>query len=150
MKDGLTMIELSRLSGVPRTTLRFYERRGLLPAPKRTEGNYRVYERSAAVRIRFTKRAQELGFSLEEIAGVLAAADGPPPPGDVLVRFGEDKIRTIDEKIADLKRMQAAIRARIATTDARLPCPILASLGGREDDAPATAAPRPKRARARP
>lgn len=140
MKPGLTMIELARLSGVPRTTLRFYERRGLLPPPRRTVGNYRLYDPSAAVRIRFTKRAQELGFTLVEIAAFLAAADGPPPKGAVLARFGAEKIEEIDRKIRDLKKMQKAISSRIASSaNLEKACPILASLGGTEDDeAPAS------------
>lgn len=145
MKNGLTMIELARLAGVPRTTLRFYERRGLLPAPARTSGNYRLYDPSVAVRVRFTRRAQELGFTLAEVATFLAAADGPPPKGAALARFGTAKIAAIDEKIRDLKRMQRAIERRIAATfDLEKACPILASLGGTaEDEVPREA---PKRA----
>ena len=65
--DSLLIGELARQSGVKPDTVRFYEREGLLAAPARTAAGYRVYDSAARDRIRFIKRAQALGFSLDEI-----------------------------------------------------------------------------------
>ena len=66
-RDVMQIGRLAAQAGVNVQTLRYYERRGLLPRPPRTETNYRAYPEDAVVRVRFVKRAQELGFSLLEI-----------------------------------------------------------------------------------
>ena len=64
---ALTTSDVARLAGVNKQTLRYYERRGLLPRPERNTSGHRLYDPVAVVRLRFIKRAQDLGFVLEEI-----------------------------------------------------------------------------------
>ena len=78
--NSLTVGRVAQMAGVGVPTLRFYERAGLLPKPARTLSNYRVYSDDAAVkRIRFIRRAQQLGFTLKEIKEMLALRVGCAP-----------------------------------------------------------------------
>src|SRR5713226_5889139 len=70
--EKLTVSRLARLGGVNLETVRYYERKGLLPQPPRTPSGYRVFPRDAVRQLRFIKRAQELGFSLKEIHDLLS------------------------------------------------------------------------------
>jgi len=104
-----TIGEVARRAGVNVETVRYYERRGLVAEPPRTESGYRQYPASTVRRIRFVKRAQELGFSLREIAELLALrVEAGAPCGAVLERTRE-KITDIDRRIADLERMREAL-----------------------------------------
>ena len=69
--EKLTISRLARLGGVNLETVRYYEREGLLPRPPRTRSGYRIFPNDAARRLRFIKRAQQLGFSLAEIRELL-------------------------------------------------------------------------------
>jgi DNA-binding transcriptional MerR regulator len=73
-------MQVAQRAGVNAQTLRYYERRGLLPDPPRTASGYRAYGPEAVRIVRFVKRAQELGFSLTEIEVLLHLADGGPSP----------------------------------------------------------------------
>lgn len=64
----LTIGALAQMTGTKVETIRFYEKSGLLPAPARTGGNYRSYERSHLNRLSFVRRARDLGFSLDQIS----------------------------------------------------------------------------------
>jgi DNA-binding transcriptional MerR regulator len=130
MNTGLTMGQLAALSGVPRSTIRFYERRGLLPAVPRTESGYRLFDENAAVRVRFAQRAQTLGFTLSEIEAFLHLSDTEQLGDDTITHFATKKLLEIDTRIRDLERVRTAITQRLARGfDANTPCPILESLG---------------------
>jgi DNA-binding transcriptional MerR regulator len=73
-------IELARTAGVKPPTLRYYERRGLLPTPARTGSGYRSYGPDAVRIVRFVKRAQQLGFTVTGVAALLELAAGGPDP----------------------------------------------------------------------
>ncbi|MBL9108523.1 MAG: MerR family transcriptional regulator, partial [Myxococcales bacterium] len=68
----LTMLEVARAADIPRTTIRFYERAKLLPTPSRSRAGYRLFPEETVVVVRFVKRAQALGFTLEELRAFLA------------------------------------------------------------------------------
>lgn len=74
--SNLTIGALAQAAGVHVETVRFYQRRGLLPLPKRAYGSIRRYGHDALMRLRFIKSAQRLGFSLDEVAGLLRLEDG--------------------------------------------------------------------------
>ncbi len=112
-------------------TVRYYERRGLLPEPPRTASGYRQYDAEAVRRIGFIKRAQGLGFTLEEITELLDLRVDPEGSCDSVEARAERTITRIEAKIADLERMRDALtrlahdcRHRRASDD----CPILVSL----------------------
>jgi MerR family mercuric resistance operon transcriptional regulator len=101
--------EVARRAGVRVDTVRFYERRGLLPVVMRAPSGYRYFAPEAVDRIVFVKQAQALGFSLDEMAEILAAIDrGDEPLAAAQVRL-EGALTRVDEKIADLQSMRANI-----------------------------------------
>jgi len=104
-----TIGRLAKEAGVGIDTVRFYERRGLLPEPARTASGYRVYGSDAAARILFVKRAKLLGFTLDEIKTLLHLQDHGGQKSEVrdLTRL---KLLEIESKISDLKRMQLVLQ----------------------------------------
>lgn len=101
--------ELARASGVGVETLRFYERKGLLDEPPRTDSGYRTYDRRAVRRVRFIRRAKELGFTLHEIDELLAlSCDEGATCGDVR-RRAEAKIADVEERIRHLTTIRDAL-----------------------------------------
>src|SRR5436309_5094914 len=100
--ERLTTGQLARRGGVNLESIRFYERQGLLPKPPRTFSGYRVFSEDSVRRIRFVKRAQELGFSLREIKELLALRLEPGTSCADVRRRAEAKLSDIDRKISDL------------------------------------------------
>ncbi|MFI5780846.1 MerR family DNA-binding protein [Nocardia sp. NPDC051570] len=123
--------ELAARAGVNAQTLRYYERRGLLARPPRSRSGYRSYPDEAVTTVRFVKRAQDLGFSLDEIEDLLHLADGGPEDCDAVRTLARDRVTQLAARIADLQRMQQSLTELIATCQ-RPPdqrrCPILTSL----------------------
>ncbi|MGB3408591.1 MAG: MerR family transcriptional regulator, partial [Jannaschia sp.] len=78
-ESGLTRGDLARATGCNIETIRYYEKIGLLPDPPRTDAGYRIYSAAHATRLRFILRARELGFSMEDIRGLLGLEDGAAP-----------------------------------------------------------------------
>ena len=98
--DQYTIGQLAKAAGVGVETVRYYQRRELLPVPEVASG-FRTYPVSLVERIRFIKRAQELGFSLDEIGDLLRLEDGTHC--DEASRLAEHKLQDVREKIADLR-----------------------------------------------
>lgn len=126
---SLTIGRLAKLAGVGVETIRYYQQRGLLPLPQAV-GTYRHYPVTLADRIRFIKRAQELGFSLDEVAGLLRLEDGIDRRS--IRQIASDRLAQIELKLADLRRMQRVLKhlvTKCAHTHTNLPCPIIGTLG---------------------
>jgi Hg(II)-responsive transcriptional regulator len=125
--------ELARLAEVNVETLRFYERKGLLPVPPRRASGYREYPPETVELVRFIRRAQHLGFSLREIKELLTLREVPRATcGDVVV-LAWRKIAEIDAKISDLQAMRAALTGLLEDCPGTAPiaqCPIIESLAG--------------------
>lgn len=124
----LTIGDVAKRAGVHVETLRYYERRGLVREPPRTPSNYRVYPAETVRRVRFIKRAQELGFSLEEINDLLSLRAAPKARCGDVRRRAEAKLDDIDQKMRDLRRMKKALSGLVAQCSGRGPitdCPIL-------------------------
>lgn len=133
---SLTIGRLARAAEVGIETIRYYQQRGLLPVPA-TIGAYRYYPPALTARIRFIKRAQELGFSLDEITELLRLEDGSNRKS--IRCIASDRLSQIELKLADLKRMQKALRHLLAAcehTGSSQPCPIIATLAQQEEDGP--------------
>ncbi len=112
--ESLTTGELARRADVHIETLRYYERRGLLPRPPRNGSNRRKYPIEALVRVRFVKRAQGLGFSLTEIQELLSLRTNPVAScGDVQAQ-ARSKLREIEDKLRALRAMRTTLRRLIA------------------------------------
>ncbi|MGH9086684.1 MAG: MerR family transcriptional regulator [Acidimicrobiales bacterium] len=120
--------EVASEAGVNVQTLRYYERRGLLAEPERLDSGYRAYGPEAVRVVRFVKRAQGLGFSLEEIESLLVLAAGGPASCAGAGELATEKIAQLDDKISSLITMRGSLR-RLAETCARpqshRECPLL-------------------------
>lgn len=124
----LTIGRLARAAGVGIETVRYYQERSLLPVPARTAG-FRHYPAALVERIRFVKRAQELGFSLEEIAGLLRLHDGTDRAS--IRRITAARLAQIEDKLRDLTRMRRTLRALLHDcehAEHRTACPIIQTL----------------------
>ena len=102
---ALTIGTMAKRAGVRVDTVRFYERRGLLPEPTRSPAGYRTYSDETIDRIQFIRRAKTLGFSLDEIQKVLGLQDLGGAKADVK-QLATTKLAQIDEKISDLRRIR--------------------------------------------
>lgn len=89
----------AKLGGVNLQTIRYYEREGLLPAPPRLRSGYRVFPETAVRRVRFIKRAQELGFSLAEVRDLLSIQIDPAKECSDVQRLAKSKVADIESKI---------------------------------------------------
>jgi MerR family transcriptional regulator, mercuric resistance operon regulatory protein len=123
--------ELADRAGVNRETLRYYERRGLLDTPPRTTGAYRDYPDAAVDLLRFVKRAQELGFTLDEIEELLHLDGGGPDSCDAARALAEARKADLEARIADLQHMRDSLAELVATCDqprADRSCPLLSAI----------------------
>ncbi len=128
---SLTIGHLASASGVNLETVRYYERRGLLPKPPRTASGYRLFPIEAAQRLRFIQRAKELGFSLKEIGELLSLRVSPTTTSAGIRAKAEAKITDIRSKIRTLEFMEKALRKLTQSCTGCGPvaeCPILESL----------------------
>ena len=131
----LTIGRLAKQAGVNLETLRFYERRGLLPRPPRSASGYRMFPADAARRIRFIRRAQELGFSLTEIGELLSLRVSRHTTSAAIRARAEAKIADIEAKMRSLESIKRTLRKLTKTCDGCAPvaqCPILESLDGED------------------
>ena len=106
--DTLTTSQVAERADVNLHTVRYYEKRGLLPEPARTAAGYRQYGSEHVAHIRFIKRAQDLGFTLEEIRELLDLRVVPGAGAEVRAKTSE-KVQEIDGKIRDLERIRAKL-----------------------------------------
>ena len=124
---------LAKAAGVNVETIRFYQRKGLLVEPRRRYGEIRRYGAGEVARVRFVKAAQRLGFSLDEIAGLLRLDDGAHC--DEARVMAEQKLTDVRAKLRDLRRMEGALKAVVAdccATRGTVTCPLIASLHSSE------------------
>lgn len=128
---SLTVGELAKATGVHVETVRYYQRRGLLATPERRYGTIRRYADADRDRLRFIRRAQRLGFTLEEIAQLLAL--DAIRDRERARALAESKVADLDARIADLRAMRRVLVERIAHCahgQSAEPCPILDAFRG--------------------
>lgn len=128
----LTIGKVAAAAAVNVETIRFYQRRGLLTEPPKSPGGFRYYGNATIARVRFVKRAQALGFSLEEVLGLLALEESNAcgPTHDAAVR----KLKLVEERINDLKRIRSTLKNLVQQCEAgpgAVCCPIIESLAER-------------------
>ena len=120
---------LAESAGVNVETIRYYQRRGLLEEPDKPPGGHRRYSVSAVKRVVFIKRAQQLGFTLEEVKALLRLEDGQSCAETRAL--AEHKLAMIEERLADLNRMRRLLKNLIsecAVGKRPRSCPIIATL----------------------
>ena len=134
--ERFTIGELAKQGGVNLETIRYYERVGLLQKTPRSASGYRLFSPDGVCRIRFIKRAQELGFSLKEIKELLALRIHPGGTRADVRKRAEAKIADIEEKIKCLRAMKKALLRLTATCCGEgsvTECPILESLSSERE-----------------
>jgi len=107
--EPLTIGGLARAVGIPTSTVRFYERRGLLRPDSRTASNYRSYSPQAAERLRFIRAAQASGFSLRDIKEMLALTHSDDPPCDEITALINRRLGDVRKRLGELKRVERAL-----------------------------------------
>jgi DNA-binding transcriptional MerR regulator len=124
--------EAARAAGVNVQTLRFYEREGILPPPRRAPSGYRQYGDDAVRIVSFVKRAQELGFTLREAKELLRLRAAGPKRAAAARAAAASKLDDIDKKVRDLNAIRAALTSLVdacACADGgAVRCPILEAL----------------------
>jgi MerR family transcriptional regulator, copper efflux regulator len=128
--------DLASRAGVGVETIRYYERRGLLPEPERTRAGYREYAEQDVRRMRFILRCKDLGFSLAEIRDLLELRLAPGSGADDVRRRASAKVAAVEEKIADLQRIRAALRQLIGSCSAHGrpdECTLMHAVGGDQE-----------------
>ncbi|AMR78370.1 MULTISPECIES: Hg(II)-responsive transcriptional regulator [Burkholderiaceae] len=127
--ESLTIGAFAKAAGVNVETIRFYQRKGLLPEPDKPAGGIRRYGETDVVRVRFMKSAQRLGFSLEEIGELLRLEDGTHC--EEASSLAERKLNDVRAKLADLRRMEAVLSELVGACHAsqgNVSCPLIAAL----------------------
>lgn len=128
---GLRISEVARMAGVNPQTLRYYERRKLLPPARRTPSGYRQFRPEAVRVVRFIKRAQDLGFTLAEIVELLRLRAAPTRDRRKAREVATAKLHMVDEKIGRLQSIRGALAQLLGSCErakATLHCPILEAL----------------------
>ena len=126
---GMTIGRLAKAAGVGVETIRYYQQRRLLPIPEAKETAFRYYPIEFISRIRFIKRAQDLGFTLDEISDLLRLNDGVDRRS--IRRVTAHRLENIRQKIAGLTRMEAALTHLLTECEGNSSarsCPIIAAL----------------------
>ena len=127
----LSIGAFAQQAGVSVETIRFYQRKGLLPEPAKPYGSIRRYGDADVARVRFVKSAQGLGFSLDEVAGLLTLDDGTHC--DEARHLAEQKLADVRGKLADLQRIETVLATLVRDCRAAqgtVSCPIIAALQG--------------------
>ena len=121
---------LSQTTGVNIETIRYYERIAILPPPPRSPGGHRLYGVDHMKRLAFVRRSRELGFSLQEVRGLLDLVDGGAGTCDQVKAMTLDHLHDVRRRIADLRRMERVLRGMAATCEGGdVPdCPIIDTL----------------------
>lgn len=133
--------QAARASGVSAKMIRYYEQIGLVRAAERTDSNYRSFDTRNVNELRFIKRARSLGFSVEEIAGLLSLWRDRERPSRDVKAIADGHVADLAARIADMQAMADTLRhlSHCCAGDDRPDCPILADLasGAPAPDAPA-------------
>lgn len=131
----VTIGTVARRAAVSIDTIRYYERAGLLPAPRRRASGYRDYDPGVVERLRFIRRAKDLGFTLDEIRELLALSTDRERGVKSVKRRAEARLEQVRQRIRELQRVQRGLQQLIDACPghgALERCPILRALGGED------------------
>src|SRR4051794_9407174 len=103
--NGYSIGELAREAGVPTSTVRFYERRGLLKPETRSQSNYRLYGPQSVERLKFIRAMQSTGFSLSDIRALFELAFSNEPPCAEVLALARNRLVDVRQKIKDMRRI---------------------------------------------
>jgi DNA-binding transcriptional MerR regulator len=135
--NGMTIGEMAESCDVSRDTLRFYERERLLPAPRRSSAGYRLYQTEDAARVRFVRRAQTMGLTLDDIRELLQVRSLKTPEQcrRVAARL-KTRVADVDRRIAELQTFRAELSHGLTQCERAISrkecCPVVVELGVNE------------------
>lgn len=137
-RSSLSIGALSKRADCNIETIRYYERIGMLPEPPRTGGGHRVYDENHLKRLVFIRRSRELGFTLQDVRGLLYLVDSGQYSCAEIKRMTLTQLRTVRTKVADLQRLELALKqmASRCPGDDGADCPVIETLFGGSDKAP--------------
>ena len=113
--DRLSIGELARGAGVPTSTVRYYERRGLLRPDGRTAANYRAYTTRTAERLKFIRAAQANGFSLKDVREMLALTHSDQPPCEGVAALIAHRLADVRHRLDELRRVEQSLATAMAS-----------------------------------
>lgn len=105
--------ELAKSVGVPTTTLRYYERVGLLAPEGRTQGNYRLYSDASLQRLRFIRAAQAIGFTLDDVRILHGVQEGRTTSCNQVQKLIEERLSGLEQQLKDLRAVQRVLRTAL-------------------------------------
>jgi len=111
--DTFTIGQLAKEAGVPTSTVRYYERIGLVVPAGRRSGNYRVYTTAALDRLRFIHAAQATGFTLDDVTALLNLRDGTTAPCKEVQTLVEDRLADTEQRLQDLHHVQQVLKSSL-------------------------------------
>ena len=122
--------DLARATGCNLETIRYYEKIGIMPDPPRSAKGYRSYDEAHVKRLKFVMRSRDLGFSLEEVRGLLGLVDDKSRTCAEIQSIAEDHLTDVQAKIADLQRIERVLSDTVArcTGDAAPECAVIDAL----------------------
>ena len=112
---GLRIGEVASRAGVSTATIRYYERAGLMPKPARSEAGYRLYSKRAVEELTFVRRAQAIGFSLDEIRGLLQVSRGGVAPCARVISLAGTHLTHLEERIQQLQTLRDRLADAVST-----------------------------------
>ena len=113
-RDALTIGDLGAATDTKVETIRYYERISLMPAPKRSDGNYRIYRAEHAERLGFIRRSRALGFSLDQVRELLSLSDHRHRSCEAVDEIAREHLANIDRKISDLKVLRRELETLLS------------------------------------
>jgi MerR family mercuric resistance operon transcriptional regulator len=134
MSPGIqfTIGQLARKAKIPTTTVRYYERVGLLRPDDRSQGNYRLYGEASVRRLQFIRAAQSIGFTLDDVQSLLGAQQGRRPSCTDVQRLIKERLEEIQRRLDSLQQVQRLLKSSLRkcqkTTRARC-CHVIEALG---------------------
>jgi MerR family mercuric resistance operon transcriptional regulator len=106
--------QLARAAGVPTTTVRYYERVGLVKPEDRSAGNYRLYSEESLRKLKFIRAAQGIGFTLEDVKTLLTLPDSSVAACDTVQTIIEERLAELDQRLKDLRYVQRVLKQALA------------------------------------
>ena len=131
MNARYTISQLAKAAATPTTTVRYYERVGLVQPEDRSGGNYRLYSDESVRRLKFIRAAQTIGFTLQDVKALLADDEGNTPACGSVQTLIEDRLADIDQRLKDLRHVRRVLKSALTKCHSQTPtdcCHVIESL----------------------
>lgn len=113
MSNQFTISQLAETAGIPTSTVRYYERVGLIQPESRSHSNYRLYGNESVQRLKFVRAAQATGFTLDDIKTLLSSSDGESPKCGNVQALIEERLSDVGQRLKDLRNVRRVLRSAL-------------------------------------